>query len=433
MSGIFAVVDKMKRGKQSLLNLSIRILSMGARFLLLFSLGKYFSTEELGRYGIFYTTVSLGVLLLGLDFYTYSNREIIYAKAEDKLLILRNQLFFSMLTYILFLPPLVLVFTYNILPFKYLLFFYVILILEHLSQELYRLFTILSFPVFANVLLFLRTGIWVFLLIGIYLVTQTKNYSLSAVFIGWISGAGLSVIVGIAALLKFFRNYTYKPVLLKWYIDGLKVCSFYFFSTVALIIIESSNRYMIEYWCDIKSVGIFVFFNQIANMINIIIFTLFIMIIYPKLITAVNEKNIEEFKNLKKIIMKKVMIYSSAFGLILGILIYPILFFINKNEYFSEILAFYILILSNIILNVSLVYHYVLYALKKDFLLFSSTALSALSSVIFNVILIQKLNIIGAACSLLLSYIVLMILKAVYSKRAETEFLMQTNEKLLHN
>lgn len=43
----------MEINKQSFLNLSLRFLSMGGRFLLIFFIGKYFSTEDLGLYGLF--------------------------------------------------------------------------------------------------------------------------------------------------------------------------------------------------------------------------------------------------------------------------------------------------------------------------------------------------------------------------------------------
>lgn len=412
----------MKIGKELLFNLAVRGLSMGARFVLIFCLGKYFSPDELGSYGIFYTTVTLGVLVLGLDFYTYSNREILYVKNAEKLSVLRNQLLFYAVTYALFLFPMLLLFSYNVLPTKFLIFFYVILILEHLSQELYRLFTILSFPVFANTLLFLRTGVWVFLLIGVYILTQTKNYSLDYIFLGWIGGAGLSVIVGVLKVFELFKGFAFKPPTLRWYLEGLKVSSFYFFSTIALVIIESSNRYMIEFWCSLKSVGIFVFFNQIANMINIIIFTLFIMVVYPKFISSIGEKKMLEFNTLKSTLLKNVLLYSISLGLILAVAIYPMLYFVGKNDYFSEVFTFYILILANIVLNISLVYHYILYSLKKDVFLFIATVFGAVASVLFNVVLIQRFEIMGAACSLLASYTVLLIAKMMYAKRAESDF-----------
>jgi len=393
---------------------------MGARFLLIFYLGKFFSTDDLGLYGLFFTTVTLGLFLLGLDFYTYSNREVLYVKEEDRFSILRNQLVFYGFTYLVFLLPMLLIFFYHVLPTEYIYIFYGILILEHLSQEFYRLFTILSYPIFANWLLFLRSGIWIYILLIYYLINPIAEYSLSLVFTGWIMGAGLSVALGFVRILSLYKVYTLKPMKLSWFITGLKVSAFYFLSTVALKVIEFANRYIIEYWCDLKSLGVFTFYSQIANMINVIIFTLFLMVIYPKLIIAVNEKNDAEFMRLKNFITKKVLVYSLALGLVMCVLIHPILAFINKPEYQSQILTFYVLVIANIFLNISLVYHYVLYAFKKDVSLFVLTALCSVSSMIFNIVLISSFGILGASLALLLSYLVLTITKYFYAKQSES-------------
>ena len=118
----------MKINKLSVVNLLIRGLTIFSRFILLFCLGKFFSTEDLGTYGIFYTTINLCVLTLGLDFYTFSNREVLYAETKDKLSILRNQLLFYVFTYVVFLLPMVMIFTYGIIPIEFIVYFYLILI-----------------------------------------------------------------------------------------------------------------------------------------------------------------------------------------------------------------------------------------------------------------------------------------------------------------
>jgi len=410
------------KARESLLNLALRGLSMGARFLLIFYLGKYFSLDNLGLYGIFFTTVTLSYFLLGLDFYTYSNREVLYARNEDKLSVLRDQLAFYLVTYTVFLLPLLLVFFYDILPLKYIVFFYFILVFEHLSQELYRVFTMLSYPVFANWLLFLRSGSWIYLIILGWIIMPDKNYSLSVIWWGWMMGSGLSVIIGVIEILRLYKGHGLRRMQFAWFVAGLKISVLYFGSTIALKIIEYSSRYLIEYWWSIKDVGVFTFFSQIANMINVAISTLLIMIIYPKLVHAVNENNVLEFYRLKKYMLKRILFYSIALGVLVSVLIEPMLYFINKNDFYGEVNLFYVLILSNIVFNVGLVYYYVLYAFHRDFSLFVTTAFSGVSNVALNMILIKYFGIMGAAISTLLSYVIFMILNAHVSKKAESFF-----------
>ncbi|MFY9311344.1 MAG: polysaccharide biosynthesis C-terminal domain-containing protein [Bacteroidia bacterium] len=407
---------------QSFFNLGLRGLSLGARFLLIFYLGKYFSIEELGSYGIFFTTVTLAIFLLGLDFYNFSNREVLLVREEDRLSLLRDQLVFYAAVYVVCLPLLLFIFFYNVLPLSYIVFFYVILILEHLSQEFYRLFTMLSFPVFANWLLFFRSGIWVYVLMMVWWIMPPKEHSLTDVWWGWIVGAGISVILGFVKIGILYKKYILKPIDFNWIKSGIKVSIYYLAATIALKIIEFSNRYMIEYWCSIKAVGIYTFYNQMANMINVVIFTLFIMVMYPKFITAVNQNNRLNLKHIKTSLMKKVVISSCLLGLILVVIIKPILYLINKDDFYNEIDTFYVLILSNMVLNISFVYHYMLYALKKDMTILVSTLIGAVASIILNAVLINWMGILGAAIAILISYIIISFIKAFYARKSELDF-----------
>lgn len=411
--------------KKSLFNLIIRGSSVLSRFVLLFCLGRYFTTEDLGNYGIFYTSISLGILLLGVDFYTFANRELLYADDGKKLTVIRNQFLFYIVTYLIFLLPFVLLFTYDVLPIKYIVFFYFIIIFDHISQEFYRLFTILSYPVFANWLLFLRNGIWVIMLIAIFLIFKISDYSLSYVFSGWLIGSALSIVLALTKVYQLYGKEKLDKVNINWFLNGLKVCSLYFSSTIALISIEHLNRYLIKYWCGISKLGVFTFFSQIANFINVVIFTLFIMVIYPKLVEAVNLKNWDNYNSLKDNLNKKVIFYSIIIGVLLIFLIYPMIYSINKSEYYSYLPTYFLLVLANIFLNISSVYHYTLYALKKDSFLFYSTLIGALFSVTCNVILIQYFSILGASIALLASYIALLVSKIIFLKKAEAKISQQ--------
>ncbi|MES2680265.1 MAG: polysaccharide biosynthesis C-terminal domain-containing protein [Bacteroidota bacterium] len=415
----------MKINKHSILNLFIRGLTILSRFILLFCFGKFFSTDDLGTYGIFYTTVNLCLMTLGLDFYTFSNREVLYAETKDRFSVLRNQLLFYLFTYAVFLLPMLLIFTYGVIPIKYVVFFYIILVFEHLSQEFYRLFTILSFPILANWLLFLRNGLWVVILIIVYWLFGINEYSLSVVFIGWMIGSGLSVVIGFYKVIRLYGGYPAGRIEKSWFYSGIKTSALYFLSTIALITIDNLNRYLIKYWCGLSKVGVFTFFSQISNIINVIIFTLFIMVIYPKLVEAANSNDREGFFRLKNELLKKVVVYSFSIGVLLIVFIFPMLYFINKPEYYAELNTFYLLVISTIFLNISLVNHYVLYAFKKDSSLLYSTLIGAVASVLLNLFFISHFSILGAALSLSLSYLVLIITKSLFSKKAEADFIQK--------
>lgn len=405
-------------GQKEFLNLLIRSVSIFSRFILIFFLGKYFSLEELGTYGLFYTSISLGILVIGLDFYNYSNRELIYVSDDQKIGILINQVLFHSIGYIIVLLPFTLLFQYEILPWKYLLIFYGILISDHLSQELYRIYTILSFPIFANILLFLRNGIWVLLLLIFFYGAGINKHSLDWVFKFWLGGSVSSVVVGCIHLFYTFRSKNKININFSWILKGIKVSGYYFISTLCLIGIEHVNRYFIEKWSGRSSVGIFTFYSQVANVINVFVYTLVIMFVFPHLVDAFNKKDEISFEIYKKELKKKVTYWSIAIGGILGIGIFPVLYIMGKPEYYENIYVYYILLVANLLLNISYIYHYVLYAQKNDVKIFVATIISAVISLLLNIILVSTYQVLGAAIALCLSYGVLASVKFYFSNRS---------------
>ena len=67
-----------------------------------------------------------------------------------------------MIAYAVVLPLLLTVFLCGLISWKYAGWFYVLLIIEHISQESGRLLITLSRPTRASIVLFLRSGIWVY-------------------------------------------------------------------------------------------------------------------------------------------------------------------------------------------------------------------------------------------------------------------------------
>src|SRR5690606_2738796 len=252
----------MKKFLISLANLGFRGFSLGAKFLLIFYIGKYFAYETLGLYGIFTTTITLSVFLLGFDFYRYSAREILALPFAEQASVIKDQFLYYLAAYVLFLPLLGFIFFFKVIPIHYFYYFYLILIFEHLSQELFRLFTILSRPLYANFLMFIRSGLWVMVLLSVWFYSDNQALSLKTVWVFWISGAGISIILGFYSLMRIYKGVELKPIDPKWFIKGTKISIFYLGSTIAYKIIEFSDRYMIDYLLGKKEVGIYTFFSQ---------------------------------------------------------------------------------------------------------------------------------------------------------------------------
>lgn len=393
-------------------NLGLRVVTMLAKFLLIVYIGKYFSVEALGEYGLFVITITMAMFFLGMDFYTYNSREIIGKEKNDQFILIRDQFIFHLLVYIVVLPLLVIVFLLDVISYKYMFLFYILLIMEHLSQELYRLYTTLFMPIFANILLFLRMASWVYVLILLWVYDMEDTQNLYFVYLSWFIGSTLSVILGVGYLFKLYDKSTLSSnINWTWIKKGLKISIPFFIGTIAYKVIEFSDRYMIDAYMTKMDVGVYTFFASIANSMQSIIFVLVIMIFYPKLIELYKDEEFNEFNIKVKRFFWEVLIYSIIMIIGIVLFIYPILDYLGKQEFIKNLSVLWILLASTLVLNLSFVPHYILFVKKMDIVIRNITIFGAVINIGLNILLIPIYGLIGASIATLSSFILIFINK----------------------
>lgn len=119
-----------------ILNMVLRTATLGARFVFVFFLAKYLDPQSVGYYGLFTATVGYFLYLVGLDFYTYTTREILKASPEQRGQMLKGQAALSVLLYAIVVPLAVWVLPQAHWPGELLLWFFPILVFEHINQEI---------------------------------------------------------------------------------------------------------------------------------------------------------------------------------------------------------------------------------------------------------------------------------------------------------
>ena len=109
--------------KTGIYNLLFRVLTIAAKFVLSILIVKRLSVADYGTFGIFQTTVTLAIYVLGFDFYTYNTRQILKANEKSVTDCLMNQLVFHGIVYLIVLPLLFFVFFFlavnNSIPTSY--------------------------------------------------------------------------------------------------------------------------------------------------------------------------------------------------------------------------------------------------------------------------------------------------------------------------
>ncbi|WP_282115637.1 polysaccharide biosynthesis C-terminal domain-containing protein [Cellulophaga baltica] len=407
--------------KTSIYNIFFRGLTLVSKFIFIIFLGKYSIDEtNLGVFGLLSTSIAFLIYIIGFDFYVFNTREIIASKINlvEKI---KNQLVFHLSTYLIIIPiSLLIVFNLNFIPIRYLWLFLALLISEHLGQELYRLFTTLEKSKIANIMLFIRSGLWIWVVIFDFFILKNQ-IDLYRYIVIWALFSYLSFLLFFILTIKSIgiTKIKYSTPDWKWILSGLKTASVFFIGSLSFQVIQLSDRFMIDFFYGKKLVGIYTAYAQFTNAIDVFTFSAITMVAYPNLLSSFNDK--KNYAIIKNKFSKNLLIASITL-IALTSIIGPYIFkFLDKKAFLDELPTFYILLTSAFILIMSNVYHYDLYVKKKDKTILKIALLGMVINIILNLFLIPKYNIFGASIATLISFIIIFVLKFYNSKKILTK------------
>lgn len=404
--------------KTSLVNLILRGITLGSKFILVFFMAKILTPDEVGVYGIFTVTVSIALYFLGMDFYVFNTREILSSDDSNHSILIRNQIVFHAIIYAIIMPILLIIFFLEIIPWEYVSIFYLILILEHISQETNRLLITFSRPIAANLTLFFRSGAWAYAIVLLFLFDNEGIHGLITIWIGWTVGILISIVISLYLLSDLKLHLIFKqPINWVWIKKGFFESLPFFGANIAIKIVEFSDRYFIKYFHGDALVGIYTVYNNIANVVVIFVTSGVILILSPKIIKSFQDGEIDKYRHY----MRKLTIGTTVSSIIVGLLtaggIFIVIDLLDNILYSQYLVSYWIRLLSVVIYSLSLIPHYVLYVRRADRKIIISSLIALFVALIMNLILIPKYNLTGASISVLLSFSVLFIMKTMFALR----------------
>jgi|TARA_R100000049_G_C1944774_1_gene89638 hypothetical protein len=336
---------------------------------------------------LFTAAIGYALLCVGLDFYIYTAREFAETEFKKRGSLLKNQVVLVLILYLL-LTPIIFVFLPEAgIPQKFLWWFLVILIFEHLNQELHRLFIVLSKQLIASTLLFIRQGSWALAIAG--LMVLNENYrNLNTVMLLWTSASGVAALIGVCKLHSFrFGGWRHR-VDWVWIKDGLAVSGAFLIATLALRSIQTIDRFWLESLSGTEIVGAYVLFFGIASTLSVLLDAAVFSFKYPELLSLANSGDLIKIEFIVKKMFATSMIIIILFSIVsISIVSYSI-DWLEQPVYERNICIYYWSLSGIIFLSLSMIPHYALYALKSD----RSIILSHMSALIFFCTLVPKLS-----------------------------------------
>ncbi len=160
----------------------------------------------------------------------------------------------------------------GIYPFSITPLVAAIIYVELIAQEGIRVLNALQRVIAGNIVWFVRSSAWVFI-IGAMLLWFPRSVTLQNVLLIWIAFALAAIFVLVWSLRRMrWREARKYPVDWRWIFRGFKVASPFYVSTLFLNILNYLPRYILFYFRGAYETGIFGLYTGIAvgivNLIN---------------------------------------------------------------------------------------------------------------------------------------------------------------------
>lgn len=346
-------------------NVGLRAVTMGSRLVLLFFLARLLPPADVGLYGLLVASVAYGIMVLGLDFYTFSTRELLGHDRSEWPRMLRDQAVLHGCAYMVALPLAYLLFHLGILPLTMAGWFFALLVAEHVGKELNRLLIVAGMPVMATTALFLQRGLWA-LAVPLLMLQFEALRTLNLVFLAWTISALGAILMSIWSLRTLAWSGMVRTVDWSWIRRGLRVASVFLLGTLLHRVMFTIDRFIVESAGGLDLVGVYTFYMGMALAAMAFLDAGVFAFLYPRVVSAFRRGELAEFRSaMRKLLVRTV----GATGVLMAaaaVMIHPILALLDRPIYQTNIAVFWVLLGAVSLYAVGMIPHFGLYAMGRD-------------------------------------------------------------------
>lgn len=393
-----------------LLNIGLRGVSLGAKFVLLLFLAVFLEPESVGLYGLLAASIGWTIYLVGWDFYTFSTRYIIGSRQSEIKGILQNKAALYFATYGVLSPLLGFAFALDVLPLEYGFWFVVLVILEHLGLEIGRILVALSRPLTASTMLFLRGGLWCLLVVALFaLVPESRD--LHVVFALWTLGSASGFVMGVVVLNRIAGKGAAFSLDWSWIKQGLGVALPLMIASLAIRGIFTVDRFWVEAIGDGSTLGAYVLYVSAASAILSFVDAGIVDFAYPRVVRAAKAGDLTDFYREMRRLGASILAVAPTLSLVCWA---GIVFFAERlpNPIYGEHLVMlpYVLV-AVLVYSLSTIPHVALYGHNKDLVIVASQV-AGLATMIATIVLGQSaMGVMVVPVSLVIGFLVVFAVK----------------------
>lgn len=389
----------------------LRGFTLLAKLVFTIILARLLNVEEFGQWVLIVAIVTYGIFIVGAEIYNITLRTYI---AEGHAAVLHKfsaqWSYFGGIYAIIVLGGLLLSQAGGRALYSNALLISLLLVLEHLTQELHRLAFFRDHQVHANVILLIKTAGWM-VPTGIYLALVPAHAHLAIVLKAWLIGALLSAAYALATYRGVFRGL--RPQYLRHFAGRhghvFRVLTPFLILAVAVRTPLILDRYFIEHFVGSAQLGAYGYYATFGNGVQAIFDAVILARLIPRLLSG--EHSRAEFIPTIFSFMRQSLVFwlVSLAGLYVAI---PYVNGFVGKESFQD--AFGLLLLlagGQMIFSLAAIAQYGLYAQRRDGQLTTGALLYMGLSLIGYIALIPTFGSYGAASALAIAASALLALR----------------------
>lgn len=315
----------------TLLAIALRGSSLLSKFALLFILSAQDDPKILVSYTVMFSIIVYSLYIINFDLYTYTTRILSHAEKENRGPIVLQHINSTLILCVITIPLLYAFFLFNYIDKNDLFYFYIILILEFSSTEIYRYLVACKEQNKANLYIFLKSSLWVFIFIIIVLIKRDVN--IIELYDTWLYGQLVVLILSfffIKNTVTFKKTYKYS---ISQLLTSIKVSIPILIGTLAIRGIFTFDRIYISNDVDIIFSSAYMFFSTLSGATLTFVDAILLIVIIPKLVSLSNNTN-QHCKEFRVFILR--LTFVSGIISILVMLISLIISFFPSYDRYSE-------------------------------------------------------------------------------------------------
>ena len=388
-------------------SLFFRIASMILKFVFMLVAAKYLAARDVALFGATNSFVLLAIYLLGLDLYIATSRSIHHDRRAFWRL-LSNQVIVITTFSAIFVVVLI---SFPRLANGISVWLIVPLALVELaSQEFYRLQISHGDYIKANVLFFIKTGLWSGLsAAAIYLGYITTIEQVIGI---WIFGSLAACLYGWVSVRIYVRSFVFSPNT-AGFLRDLRNNVYIFSSSVTLVLMGNMDKVFLGSTGLHEAAAAYVFYASLAGAVMTLIYSGVVNPNYSKLVKA--DRDEQSIRAIVRQIALSVLGLLALLGLALFIGLDPLLNLIGRPYLMSEKGLLGLLMISVAFNAAGLIPHFYLLGHKRDKLI----AIASLAGVLWHLATLFPFFLVlgarGVALSVASGFAIMLVSKTLFA------------------